>query len=188
MEYQIEREEKEVLGDFKPELIPDACGGGIDDYEEALHVLMKFVGSMSSALEQVSGRGANAIVYQAGKRMGHEAGKMVEKTDDLEKAMQELSEILGVEFFFDMWKPADQTEYTVENGNETIVKLIFRDCVVRQTLRRTGLPQKGPLCYLLYGYTVGAVEEVMGIRGKLDIDHVGPNACLKTLTIKWGGK
>ena len=39
MEYQIEREEKEVLGDFKPELIPDECGGDIDDYEEALHVL-----------------------------------------------------------------------------------------------------------------------------------------------------
>ena len=33
---------------------------------------------------------------------------MVEKTDDLEKAMQELSEILGVEFYFDMWKPAGQ--------------------------------------------------------------------------------
>ena len=85
MEYQIEREEKEVLGDFKPELIPDACGGGIDDYEEALHVLMKFVGSMSSALEQVSGRGANAIVYQAGKRMGHEAGQMVKKLTTLKK-------------------------------------------------------------------------------------------------------
>ncbi|UTB33335.1 MAG: hydrocarbon binding protein (contains V4R domain) [Methanobacterium sp. ERen5] len=188
MAYEIKREGKEVFGDFKPELIPDECGGDIDDYEEALHVLMKFVGSMSSALEQVSGRGANAIVYQAGKRMGHEAGKMVEKTDDLEKAMQELSEILGAEFYFDMWKPAGQEGYTIEKGDETVVKLIFRDCVVRQTLRRTGLPQKGPLCYLLYGYTVGAVEEVMDIRGKLDIDHVGPNACLKTLTIKWSGK
>jgi len=188
MAYEIKREGKEIFGDFKPELIPDECGGNIDDYEESLHVLMKFVGSMSSALEQVSGRGANAIVYQAGKRMGHEAGKMVEKTDDLEKAMQELSEILGAEFYFDMWKPAGQDGYTVEKGDETVVKLIFRDCVVRQTLRRTGLPQKGPLCYLLYGYTVGAVEEVMDIRGKLDIDHVGPNACLKTLTIKWSGK
>ena len=185
---EIEREGKEVFGNFKPELIPKGCSGDINDYEEALHVLMKFMGSMSSALEQVSGRGANAIVYQAGKRMGHEAGKLVEKTDNLEKAMQELSEILGAEFYFDMWKPADQAEYTVEKGDETVVKLIFRDCVVRQTLRRTGLPQKGPLCYLLYGYTVGAVEEVMGIKGKLDIDHVGPNACLKTLTIKWGGK
>ena len=143
MEYQIEREEKEVFGDFKPELIPDECGGGIDDYEEALHVLMKFVGSMSSALEQVSGRGANAIVYQAGKRMGHEAAKMVEKTDDLEKAMQELSEVLGIEFYFDMWKPAGQDEYTIEKGNETIVKLIFRDCVVRQTLRRDRTAPKG---------------------------------------------
>ncbi len=181
-------ETEEVKGTFKPELIPEECGGDIDDYEEALHVLMKFVGSMSSALEQVSGRGANAIVYQAGKRMGHEAGKLVEKTDDLEKALQELSEILGMEFYFEMWKPSGQDEYITENNGETVVKLLFMDCVVRQTLRRTGLPQKGPLCYLLYGYMVGAVEEVMDIKGKLDIDHVGPNACLKTLTIKWSGK
>ena len=179
---------EEKLGTFKPELIPKECGGNLDDYEEALHVLMKFVGEMASALEQVSGRGANAIVYQAGKRMGHEAGKLMEKTDDLETAMHELSEILGQEFYFEMWKPSGQDSYTVERGNETEVKLLFMDCVVRQTLRRTGLPQKGPLCYLLYGYMVGAVEEVMDIRGKLDIDHVGPNACLKTLTIKWSGK
>lgn len=179
---------EEKLGTFKPELIPKECGGNLDDYEEALHVLMKFVGEMASALEQVSGRGANTIVYQAGKRMGHEAGKLMEKTDDLETAMHELSEILGQEFYFEMWKPSGQDSYTVERGNETEVKLLFMDCVVRQTLRRTGLPQKGPLCYLLYGYMVGAVEEVMDIRGKLDIDHVGPNACLKTLTIKWSGK
>lgn len=181
-------ETEEIKGTFKPEMIPEECGGDIDDYEEALHVLMKFVGSMSSALEQVSGRGANAIVYQAGKRMGHEAGKLVEKTDDLEKALQELSKILGMEFYFEMWKPSNQDNYITENNGETVVKLLFMDCVVRQTLRRTGLPQKGPLCYLLYGYTVGAVEEVMDIKGKLDIDHVGPNACLKTLTIKWSGK
>lgn len=184
----MEMETEEIRGTFKPELIPAECGGDIDDYEEALHVLMKFVGSMSSALEQVSGRGANAIVYQAGKRMGHEAGKLMEKTDDLEKAMQELSEILGQEFYFEMWKPSGQDSYTVERSNETEVKLLFMDCVVRQTLRRTGLSQKGPLCYLLYGYMVGAVEEVMDIKGKLDIDHVGPNACLKTLIISWSGK
>lgn len=183
---EIEREE--IKGDFKPELIPAETGGDIEDYEEALHVLMKFVGSMASALEQVSGRGANAIVYQAGKRMGHEAGKLAEKTDNLEKALDELGEILGIDFYFEMWKPSDQEGYTIEKGDETVVKLLFMDCVVRQTLRRTGLAQKGPLCYLLYGYMVGAVEEVMDIKGKLDIDHVGPNACLKTLTIKWGGK
>ncbi|HEX3013927.1 MAG TPA: hydrocarbon binding protein (contains V4R domain) [Methanobacterium sp.] len=184
----MEIEHKEIRGDFKPELIPPETGGDINDYEEALHILMKFVGSMSSALEQVSGRGANAIVYQAGKRMGHEVGKLAEKTDDLEKAMTQLSQILGMEFYFEMWKPSDQEGYTIERGHETVVKLLFMDCVVRQTLRRTGLPQKGPLCYLLYGYMVGAVEEVMSIKGKLDIDHVGPNACLKTLTIGWGGK
>ena len=179
---------QEVRGTFKPELIPKETGGDIDDYEDALHVLMKFMGSMSSALEQVSGRGANAIVYQAGKRMGHDAAKMMEKTDNLEQAMDEMGEVLGHEFYYRMWKPAGQENYTIEKGDETVVKLLFRDCVVRQTLRRTGLPQKGPLCYLLYGYMVGAVEEVMDIKGKVDIDHVGPNACLKTLTIKWSGK
>lgn len=184
----MDMEIEEIRGTFKPEIIPKETGGNIGDYEEALHVLMKFVGSMSSALEQVSGRGANAIVYQAGKRMGHDAAKMMEKTDNLEKALNEMGEVLGVEFYFEMWKPKGQEGYTLESGNETVVKLLFMDCVVRQTLRRTGLPQKGPLCYLLYGYMVGAVEEVMSIKGKLDIDHVGPNACLKTLTIKWGGK
>ena len=44
---------QEVRGTFKPELIPKETGGDIDDYEDALHVLMKFMGSMSSALEQV---------------------------------------------------------------------------------------------------------------------------------------
>jgi predicted hydrocarbon binding protein len=113
---------------------------------------------------------------------------MMEKTDDLEQALDEMGEVLGHEFYYTKWKPAGQENYTIEKGDETSVKLLFMDCVVRQTLRRTGLPQKGPLCYLLYGYMVGAVEEVMGIKAKVDIDHVGPNACLKTLTIKWGGK
>ena len=179
---------EEVKGTFKPELIPKETGGDLDDYEDALHVLMKFMGSMSNALEQVSGRGANAIVYQAGKRMGHESAKMMEKTENLEQAMDEMGEVLGHEFYFEKWKPADQDSYVIQKDNEVTVKLLFMDCVVRQTLRRTGLPQKGPLCYLLYGYMVGAVEEVMDIKGKVDIDHVGPNACLKTLTIKWGGK
>jgi len=179
---------EEIKGTFKPELIPKETGGDLDDYEDALHVLMKFMGSMSSALEQVSGRGANAIVYQAGKRMGHDAAKMMEKTDNVEQAMKEMGEVLGHEFYFEMWKPSGQESYSIDKGNETEVKLLFMDCVVRQTLRRTGLPQKGPLCYLLYGYMVGATEEVLDIKGKIDIDHVGPNACLKTLTIKWGGK
>jgi len=179
---------EEIRGTFKPELIPKETGGDLDDYEDALHVLMKFMGSMSSALEQVSGRGANAIVYQAGKRMGHESAKMMEKTDNLEKALDEMGDVLGHEFYFEKWKPAGQDSYTTQDGDQVVVKLLFMDCVVRQTLRRTGLPQKGPLCYLLYGYMVGAVEEVMDIKGKIDIDHVGPNACLKTLTIKWSGK
>ena len=88
------REITDTVGTFKPELIPKETGGNLDDYEDALHVLMKFMGSMSSALEQVSGRGANAIVYQAGKRMGHESAKMMDKTEDLEKALYELSEVL----------------------------------------------------------------------------------------------
>jgi len=62
------------------------------------------MGSMSSALEQVSGRGANAIVYQAGKRMGHDAAKMMEKTDNLEQALDEMGEVLGHEFYFEKWK------------------------------------------------------------------------------------
>lgn len=172
---------KKVKATFKPELVPPECGGDIDDYEKGLHDLMKLVGSMSSAMKQVSGHG---IVYIIGKRMGHDAGKFSEKTDKLEDALQELSKILGPEFFFEMWKPADQEKYTLEEDGKTTVKLVFRDCMVRQSLRRTGMDMKGPLCYLFHGYVVGAIEEIMDIKGGLDIDHVGPNACLKTLKLE----
>jgi hypothetical protein len=46
------------------------------------------------------------------------------------------------------------------------------------------MSQKGPLCQSLYGYMVGAVEEITGKRGKLEIVHVGPNTSLKKLILR----
>jgi hypothetical protein len=80
--------------------------------------------------------------------------------------------------------PRAKTATSSPKNGETFIYLVFRDCLVRQTLHREGMAQKGPLCQSLYGYMVGAVEEIAGKRGKLEIVHVGPNTCLKKLILR----
>ena len=83
-----------------------------------------------------------------------------------------------------VWKPEDEETFIIEENGETFIYLVFHDCIVRQTLRRNGLEQGGPLCQTLYGYVVGAIEEITGRKARLEIVHTGPNACLKKLILK----
>jgi predicted hydrocarbon binding protein len=168
----------------KPEELPLHCEGNIHDYEEALHGLMVLNAMIIRSLEEIARGGANAVVYRAGMKLGHETGKYFPKTDNVEKALKELSEILGKQYNFELWKPKGKDSYIITENGETFIYLVFRDCLVRQTLRREGMPQKGPLCQSLYGYMVGAMEEITGKRGKLEIVHVGPNTCLKKLILR----
>jgi len=168
----------------KPEELPLHCEGNIYDYEESLHGLMVLNATIIRSLEEIARGGANAVVYRAGLKMGHETGKYFPKTDNVEKALNELSEILGKQYNFELYKPKDKASYIITENGETFIYLVFRDCLVRQTLRREGMSQKGPLCQSLYGYMVGAVEEITGRRGKLEIVHTGPNTCLKKLILR----
>jgi predicted hydrocarbon binding protein len=168
----------------KPEELPLHCEGNIPDYEEALHGLMVLNSMIIRSLEEIARGGANAVVYRAGMKMGHETAKYFPKTDNVEKALKELSDILGRQYNFELYKPKGKDSYIITENGETFIYLVFRDCLVRQTLRREGMPQKGPLCQSLYGYMVGAVEEITGRRGKLEIVHVGPNTCLKKLILR----
>ncbi len=76
--------------------------------------------------------------------MGHETAKYFPKTDNVEKALKELSEILGRQYNFELYKPKDKDSYIITENGETFIYLVFRDCLVRQTLRREGMAQKGP--------------------------------------------
>jgi predicted hydrocarbon binding protein len=62
--------------------------------------------------------------------------------------------------------------------------LVFRDCMIRQSLLRFGHPQQGSLCNMMYGFFAGALETIMGKKATLEIRHAGENACLKMLTVE----
>ena len=61
---------------------------------------------------------------------------------------------------------------------------MFRDCMIRQALYCYGHDQKGSLCYMMYGFFSGALDNIMGVRSKLEIVHAGENACLKRLQLQ----
>ena len=59
--------------------------------------------------------------------------------------------------------------------------------MVRNALFRYAHEQKQSLCYMAHGVFAGAMEKVMpGFSVDLEIDHAGPNACLKRMT--WEAK
>jgi predicted hydrocarbon binding protein len=169
---------------YRSEDVPLGCTPHPKEMEETLHGVMKLNGLIIRSLEEIAGRGANAVTYRAGKKFGHEIAKYFQKRDDVEEALHELSDLLRGQYTFEVWKPEDKETFIIEEDGQTFIYLVFHDCIVRQTLRRNGQEQGGPLCQTLFGYVVGAIEEITGRRAKLEIVHTGPNACLKKLILK----
>ena len=169
---------------YRSEDVPLQCIPPPEELEDTLHGLMKLNGLIIRSLEEIAGRGANAVTYRAGRKYGHEVAKYFRKIEDVEEALKELSYILHGQYTIEIWKPADKDRYIIQENGSTFIYLVFHDCIVRQTLRRNGQPQGGPLCLTLFGYVVGAIEEITGRKAKLEIVHTGPNACLKKLILQ----
>ncbi|HDS63322.1 MAG TPA: hydrocarbon binding protein (contains V4R domain), partial [Methanofollis liminatans] len=124
---------------FRAEDVPMSCSPSAKDMEQTLHGVMKMNGLIIKSLEEIAGRGANAVTYRAGKKFGHEVAKYFQKNEDIEEALRELSYILHGQYTFELWKPEDKEHYVVTENGETFIYLVFHDCIVRQTLRRNGM-------------------------------------------------
>ncbi len=152
-----------------------------------LQETMNFMAALSAGIEPVVGRGANSLTMSAGRRLGKEFSANAKKTDDLLEAIQEVKRVLEENnclWLFEPFKPQDQAEMVLtESDGSRKMQLVFRDCMIRQSLFRFGHPQQGSLCNMMYGFFAGALETIMGKKAKLEIDHAGENACLKTLTV-----
>ena len=72
----------------------------------------------------------------------------------------------------------------MESDEGAEVLLVFRDCMIRQSLFRFGHSQKGSLCNMMYGFFAGALQNIMGCESSLEIVHAGENACLKKLVVR----
>lgn len=152
-----------------------------------LQETMNFMAALSAGIEPILGRGANSMTMSAGRNLGRKFSANAKKTDDLLEAIAEVRQVLLENkclWGFEPFKPKNQDGYITRNEKgEAQVQIVFRDCMIRQSLMRFGHPQQGSLCNMMYGFFAGALETIMGKKATLDIIHAGENACLKVLTV-----
>lgn len=159
------------------------------DKRLALQDAMVFLGAIASGTEQAIGASANSISYLAGVNLGKKLSSGVARTSDIATALEATREVLEKNdylWLFEPFKTHDQEALYREGEEGTEVMLVFRDCMIRQSLFRFGHSQKGSLCNMMYGFFAGALQNIMGRESSLEIVHAGENACYKKLVVRNG--
>ena len=159
----------------------------LEQKRKILQETMNFASGLAYGVEKLAGRGALGMSFAAGRKLGKKFSDQSKKTENIEDALDEVRNVLKDNHFlwqFEPFKQKHQGELvTVEEDGSQSMKLIFRDCMIRQALFCYGHDQKGSLCSMMYGFFSGALENIMGKQSKLEIIHAGQNACLKNLKI-----
>ena len=153
----------------------------------ALQDAMVFLGAIASGTEQAIGESANSISYLAGVNLGKKLSSGVKQTSDILEALEATRIVLEKNdylWLFEPFKTHDQQSIVEETDDGSQVMLVFRDCMIRQSLFRFGHSQKGSLCNMMYGFFAGALQNIMGRESSLEIVHAGENACYKKLIVR----
>jgi hypothetical protein len=152
----------------------------------ALQEAMTFLGALASGIEQAIGDSANSISYLAGKRLGMQFSQDAPITDDIEQALATVRDILQKNnclWQFEPFKPHDRPGLIQSTEESDEILLVFRDCMIRQSLFKFGHHQKGSLCKMMFGFFSGALLNIMRHDSTLEILHAGENGCYKKLII-----
>ncbi|MBD3421349.1 MAG: hypothetical protein GF398_14630 [Chitinivibrionales bacterium] len=149
---------------------------------------MFFLGSISHAVEQLAGRGANGITFRAGRNIATKQN--IDRHDEnllvaIESVKQEM-EKMGMKWDVEVYKKKVEPSALVETEHEYHVKLVFRNCMVRSCQFHYGHPQKNSLCMLNHGLFCGLLQKIHGSFSEYDFIHSGENACIGLLRVKKG--
>lgn len=158
----------------------------VNEKQEELQGLLVFMASLSHAMEKVLGRGASPITFRAGRNIGLKSD-IDKKSSDVTEALKLVSDELlkrGINWEFELWKPASSSSYFYSLDDKEAAKLVFRNCMIRCSLFRYSHEQKTSLCMMNHGLFCGFLQKITGKRANLDIIHAGENACIKELTLQ----
>ncbi len=156
------------------------------EQREQLQATMTFLGAIASGIEQAIGESANSISYLAGKRLGMQFSEHAPKTDDIEEALSFVGKVLQENdclWQFEPFKVHNRPGVISHSEQGDEVMLVFRECMIRQSLFKFGHHQKGSLCNMMYGFFSGALKNIMGKESSLEILHAGENGCYKRLVV-----
>lgn len=153
-----------------------------------LQETMNFTAALAYGMEQTMGLGAHGMARVGGMKLGVQFAAKAKKTENVLEALEEVRRILhenNCHWDFSILEPQGEAKkrLKVEPG-ELNIFLVFKDCMIRQSLFCFGHQQKGSLCRMMYGFFSGAIESITGKKAELEVLHAGQNACLKRLRIK----
>ena len=152
----------------------------------SLQEAMTFLGALASGIEQAIGDSANGISYLAGKRLGMGFSQGARTTGDIVQALETIRAVLlknNCLWDFEPFKPRDRETLIQSDEKNDEILLVFRDCMIRQSLFKFGHHQKGSLCNMMNGFFAGAIINIMGCESSLEILHTGENSCYKKLIV-----
>ncbi len=143
-----------------------------------------FFAALAHGAENNIGQGTNSVCFLAGKRLAREAVAGNETTSDPVEALKIVTRALaergiiweGEEFL------GERDQLIEQDGNVKKMRVIFRTCMVRNTLFTYAREQKQSLCHMSHGMFAGAMEKVMpGCTVKLEILQACPECCIEEM-------
>jgi len=143
-----------------------------------------FLAALTHGAENNLGKATNSVCTLAGKKFGREAVAGSGVSSDPVEAVALLSKALESRgILWDIAPFQGERETLVEeHGGVRKMRLVFRTCMVRNSLFRYAHPQELSLCHMAHGVFAGGMEKVMpGNTVKLEIVRACPNACLKEM-------
>jgi hypothetical protein len=150
---------------------------------------MIFTGALAKGTEKLQKKASMAVGFMAGKKVGINSldNVDVQQVEEPLEALNILSKALlnmGIDWNFKPVKHTHMDSFIEEKDGKQHIYLVFRDCMIRNVLYHYSHAQKESLCVMSHGIFSGALETIMpGYTVDLEIQHAGPNACYKILTL-----
>jgi predicted hydrocarbon binding protein len=149
-----------------------------------LKTLMKLSFVLDAAGEGILGKGAPAMMYQAGRDAGSARHDTSARSDDVDEALALVLTEGDDVWLFERWQEPCREGLWMDNGDRQSTWLLFRRCPLITLAKKAGTNQGGILCQALHGYIAGSMENVMGRRVDIKVGHCGPRACKLLLELR----
>jgi len=153
-----------------------------DQQAKLLSSALSLLTTLNNGIEDLLGRGSKGLIFSTGVEEGKTIGKNIPKSESIEDAVSSVNEafegVWNVELFKE--KGQDSFEYIDEKGYPS-AKIVIHECPIRQAVLSHGMEQGGPICYLTNGNLCGMLSEILEKKVGMEIEHTGPNSCLKRI-------
>lgn len=131
--------------------------------------------------EMAIGPSTPRVIYFSAKDLGIREGKRFDHTDDLEQALRWILRTDEGYWSVVFWKDVDEEDFWETDGKFAFIRLLMRDCLVRDACLAKGIRVGGTVCEALHGYWAGLLESIFSRKVDVLTEHAGFGSCLLCL-------